>query len=171
MSLYHIIVETKDEKSNAGILKSLEGLQKQFNFKIDAHEHEDDPAEEAGEYILWYMSESHKQVRYFVAPPPGMGMKPVWSYKKKDAAKLSETACKLTASRIAMMGYTTPLKIDKGGPDLTVVSINGNASAEENLEVVVESAKEESPAAGEVMEDMIEHGPFYKGEDETPEEG
>ncbi len=124
MTCYHILVTTKDDGTRdaiVGQLKAYDEACDDAKFEIQTHEHADDPGEEAGEYLLWYMSGSHKKLRYYVGPPKGVGAKPQWSYKKKDAAKLSHAAATLTMERLVMIGYKTPLKIDKGGPDLTVV--------------------------------------------------
>ena len=64
-----------------------------------------------------------------VAPPPGPKQKPVWSYDKKDAAKLSKAACEITAERINKSGYKTELQIDKGSPNLTVIDGKFGAAA------------------------------------------
>jgi len=125
------MITTKNEDDKSKVLAALKLAQKNTDevFEVQVHDHEDDPGEEAGEYILWYMSGSHKKVRYFVGPPKKANHKPQWSYKKKDAAKLSHAAATITMERIQSMGYHTPMKIDKGGPDLTV--IKGDFSKEE----------------------------------------
>ncbi len=135
MTCYHIMITTKSLAVKEEIMEELNSsLAAGVELEIQEQEHEDDPGEESGDYILWYMSGSHLKVRYYAGPPKGVGQKPQWSYEKKEAAKLSQKACKLVAERIAMMGYKTPLKIDKGGPDLTVVEGNfkkGNGSDED----------------------------------------
>lgn len=157
MTCYHILVTTKNKDDNDWILANLNELNASHEsgkgFEIQTHEHEDDPGEEAGEYLLWYMSGSHKKVRYYAGPPKNAGAKPQWSYKKKDAAKLSHAAATLTAERLAMIGYKTPLKIDKGGPDLTVVK--GNFGSEVTTGEA-NSPEEVIAQAG----DGVEHGPF-----------
>lgn len=122
MTTYHILIETKNKDDKDALLAWLE-LKTDTNetFETNVHEHDDDPGEESGDYILWYFSDSHKKIRYYVGPPQGMGGKPQWSYEKKDAAKLSKAACEVVSMRIANMGYKTTLKVDKKGATLSVV--------------------------------------------------
>lgn len=131
-SVFHIIASTNDEEIKQQILKALTHVQEDMEFDVKVHEHEPDPGAESGEYILSYYSGSHKKQRFYVGPPPGPGMKPQWSYKKKDAVKLSKNACAIIAERVRLMGYATPLEMSKGGPTLQVFT-GGKATDADNV--------------------------------------
>lgn len=119
---YHIVVTTTDEEAKEELVKHLYEKANDFEFEVECHEHEADPGEEEGEYIVWYHSPSHKKDRYYVGPPTiESGGKPVWSYKKKDAARLSKNACQIVAARVAMIGYKTPLQLAKASAKLGVI--------------------------------------------------
>jgi hypothetical protein len=138
MTKYHIVVTTSNPDDKSKLLASLKlaEAKTEESFKIQVIEHPDDPAEESGDYILWYHSASHQKVRYYVGAPESLGEKPRFTYKKKEAVKLSQTACKLIAVRLTMAGYSAVMQIGKGGADLTVVTGEFNKAVEDLKEAV-----------------------------------
>lgn len=128
---YHIFASTKNAVLKDRIKKYLDGLDKD-DLTVEVVAMDPDPTEEPGNYIVWYHSASHGKDRYYAGPPTAAtGFKPAWTYDKKGAAKLSKKAAKLVSVRVLLLGYTTPMTIAKGGPDLAV--IDGNKKEDKNV--------------------------------------
>ena len=107
MTTYYVVAKTKNQKLVETIQDVLNGIDSE-EVSIETHEAADDPGAEEGKLILWYFSDTHKKIRYYAGPPPGPMQKPLWSYEKKDAVKLSEEACTITKERLEKMGIHDP---------------------------------------------------------------
>lgn len=128
---YQILVVTDMEEVKDQVVGWLEALDDtDLKFKVaEAFDLED--SKELGDTIIWYHSKSHKQDRFFVGPPTKEHPKVQFSYKKVEAAGLSEKAAKLVIMMLTKIGYKD-LKTDKSAAKLSVVPVpiktNGDGS-------------------------------------------
>ena len=123
---YQIMISTEMEEVSNQIVEYLEAIEDtDLKFKANAFDPEANKIDEAGDQIVFYNSTSHGKIRYFVGPPTPETMKVQFSYKKVEAAMLSEKSAEAVVFMLTKIGYND-LQVGKAAASLTVVPFKTN---------------------------------------------